>query len=294
MSKTLFIFFTAVVCGAQAATTVNPANNYAYGANIGWMNWHGDTNNGVVIGEFVCAGYIYAANAGWIHLGDGSPANGIRYQNDSSNDFGLNHDGAGNLRGFAYGANIGWLNFTNRDATGAAFDGPKVNLVTGRLSGFVWSANCGWVSLSNAFAHVQTDRQESGPDTDNDGIPDDWERARSGDLTTLTGSGDNDSDGHSNAEEYLADTSPLDLNSRLRITSYSASAGGSTSTIAWASSPARVYRLLKTNNVAAPLPWPDTGLGLMSPSAGPTTSRTSTESPSSARFFVIEALKPLR
>jgi hypothetical protein len=42
------------------------------------------TNNGAVIGDYVCSGYIYAANVGWINLGSGSPTNGIRYQNFSA------------------------------------------------------------------------------------------------------------------------------------------------------------------------------------------------------------------
>ena len=88
-------------CPARAATTIDPVNRYAYGANIGWMDWVGDTNNGAVIGDYVCSGYIYSANVGWINLGSGSPADGIYYQNISATDFGVNQDGLGNLRGYA-------------------------------------------------------------------------------------------------------------------------------------------------------------------------------------------------
>src|SRR5690242_8041018 len=110
-------FFITVVAflicfqSAFAATTIDAANKYAYGANIGWLDCRGDTNNGAVIGEYVCSGFIYFANVGWINLGSGSPTNGIYYQNLSANDFGVNQDGTGNLRGYAYGANIGWINF---------------------------------------------------------------------------------------------------------------------------------------------------------------------------------------
>src|SRR6476661_8052620 len=134
-----------VALPALAATTIDAANKYAYGANLGWVDWRGDTNNGAVIGEYVCSGYIYSANVGWINLGSGAPANQIQYQNNSAADFGVNTDPFGNLRGYAYGANIGWINFEN---TGA----PKVDLFTGKFSGYIYSANCGWISLSNAFA----------------------------------------------------------------------------------------------------------------------------------------------
>src|ERR1051326_9018304 len=140
----------ALASTSWAATTITATNKFRFGGNIGWTDWRGNTNSGAVIGEYVCSGYIYAANVGWINLGSNAPANGIQYQNNSATDYGVNHDGLGNLRGFAWGANIGWINFENNGA-------PKVNLATGKLSGFVYSANCGWISLSNAFAVVQTD-----------------------------------------------------------------------------------------------------------------------------------------
>src|SRR5690348_5706383 len=92
------IVLAAIFTAARAATTIDAANKYAYGANIGWIDWRGDTNSGAVIGEYVCSGYVYSANVGWINLGNGSPTNGIQYQNVSANDFGVNHDGLGNLR----------------------------------------------------------------------------------------------------------------------------------------------------------------------------------------------------
>src|SRR5882672_2580111 len=56
----------------SAATTIDAAHQYAYGANLGWMDWRGDTANGAIIGEYVCSGYIYSANTGWINLGSGA------------------------------------------------------------------------------------------------------------------------------------------------------------------------------------------------------------------------------
>ena len=145
------ILILTVVLGwrADAATSIDPVNKFSYGANLRWMDWRGDGTSGAVIGAQICSGSIYAANVGWIHLGGNAPANGVQYQNNSATDYGVNRDALGNLRGYAYGANIGWVNFEN---TGA----PKVDLATGRLSGSIYSANCGWISLSNAFAYVQT------------------------------------------------------------------------------------------------------------------------------------------
>src|SRR5687767_15653232 len=88
MPRLTLLALFAFCFASPAATTINPVNRFAYGANIGWVDWRADVANGAVIGEFVCSGYIYAANVGWIHLGDGSPANGVRYLNLSGDDFG--------------------------------------------------------------------------------------------------------------------------------------------------------------------------------------------------------------
>jgi hypothetical protein len=230
----------------QAATTIDPANRYAYAANFGWVDWRGDTANGAAIGEYVCSGYLYAANVGWIRLGGGSPANGIRYQNDSASDYGLNHDGLGNLRGYAWGANIGWVNF---ESTGA----PKVDLATGKFSGYAYSANCGWISLSNAVAYVQTDTIAAGADTDGDGIADAWEWTWFGNLTTANGTSDFDGDGLSDKQEALADTNPLDANDNLRITLFTRS--GTYNTLWWTSEPTRFYRVERRAALDVASPW---------------------------------------
>jgi hypothetical protein len=176
-----------------------------------WMNWTGDTNNGAVIGEYVCSGYIYSANVGWISLGNGAPANQIQYQNNSATDCGVNQDGLGNLTGYAYGANIGWINFEQ------TYGQPKVNLLTGQLSGSVWSANCGWISLSNSVAYVQTDSIQKGALAP-DGLPIAWLLQNFG-TTNVNANADPDHDGQSNLQEYLAGTDPNNAASVLKITS---------------------------------------------------------------------------
>jgi len=289
----LLISSCALVFAASAATTINPVNRFAYGANIGWQDWRPDVVNGAVIGQFTCSGYIYAANVGWIHLGNGAPANNLHYQNNSASDYGVNHDGAGTLRGYAYGANIGWLTFTNRDANGAVFDGPKVDLLTGKLSGYIWSANCGWISLSNSQAYVQTDSIGKGKDSDGDGLPDDWEINYAGNTSTLDGKSDADGDGSSDLAEYLADTNPLDPNSVLAITLFVASASGTSDTVTWNSQPSRQYRILKRTALDPAFPLTDVGLGLINPDPGSSTMRAFADTPTPHRFFLIEAIDPL-
>lgn len=233
----------------QAATTIDPANHYAYGANVGWLDWRGDVNHGAVIGEYVCSGSLYAANLGWISLGSGAPANQIQYQNNAAGDFGVNHDGLGKLTGYAYSANVGWINFEQ------IYGKPRVDLYTGKMSGNVWSANCGWISLSNAIAFVQTTSIQPAPLAPN-GLPVAWLLQNYGTIN-VSAAADSDGDGASNADEYQAGTNPNDANSVLRITSITRQAAPSTYTILnWNSVPTRFYAVQYRTDLAVGI-WQD-------------------------------------
>jgi len=269
----------------RAATTIDSVNKYAYGANIGWMDWSGGTGqtaSGAVIGDYACSGYIYSANVGWINLGNGSPANDIYYQNNSAGDFGVNQDGLGNLRGYAYGANIGWINF---ESTGA----PAANRLTGQLSGWVWSANCGWISLNNTHAYVQTDTLYPGPLAP-DGLPIPWLLTYFG-ATNVNANSDPDGSGMTVGQDYLAGTDPTNPNSKLQIISAAFSPRGASATITWSSVPTRLYYIQKNLNLVT-TNWVDSGLGLISPD-GASTTRTFTNTSAPACFYRIHAVSPL-
>jgi len=273
--------------GLATPATIDPINRYAYGADVGWLNWGGDTNHGAVIGDYVCSGSLYSANAGWISLGGGSPANGIQYQNNSAVDFGVNVDRLGNLRGYAYGANIGWIAFEN---TGA----PQVSLLTGNLSGWVWSANCGWISLSNAVAQVQTDSIQPGVAAP-DGLPVAWLLLNFG-STNVSANADPTGKGMTVGQDYLAGTDPNNPGSLLRITQetfFFLPAGAATrATFTWDSVPSRYYHLQTTPGLS-PSAWTDSGLGLISPSAGSTSTAVFTNANAEAQFYRVEAVRPL-
>jgi hypothetical protein len=275
------LVLAASIAWASAATTIDPASPYAYGANLGWLNCAADTANGAVIGEYVCSGSIYAQNIGWISLGDASPADQIYYQNTGT-DFGVNHDGLGNLRGYAYGANIGWVNFESQGA-------PRVDLRSGILSGHVYSANCGWISLSNAVAHVRTATIAPGQ-RDSNGFPIAWELLYFSQLG-IDPNMDSDGDGMTNWQEYLAGTNPYDKAKWLAIRSFEVAPGGGSITVEWSTEPGRYYYLQQTKDLAGDL-WADSGFGIIAPD-GPTTRRTIIQPVGASRFFRVQALRPL-
>jgi hypothetical protein len=240
----------------------------------------------------VCSGFIWGANVGWISLGDGTPANGVQYSNSSAADFGLNltgHSVSGGvpraqLRGLAYGANIGWVNF---ESTG----NPEVSLSTGRLSGFAYSASCGWLNLGDSTAFVQTNTIQPGADSDVDGIADAFEFlfTNPDTLTLLTANGDLDGDGESDLDEYLANTNPFDPSASFKITGFTTTA--TSFSLTWTSSPARRYRIESTTDLGV-MPF-TLALDNIFPDAGATTTRTGGAAATTQQFFRIKASLPL-
>ena len=213
--------------------------------------------------------YAFAANLGWMD-----------WAADTANGAVI---GEYVCSGFIYSANAGWINFETNGA-------PKVDLRTGNMSGYVWSANCGWISLSNALARVQTDTIRQGALAP-DGLPIAWLLLNFG-ATTINAGADPTGKGMTIAQDYLAGTNPDDVNSILRITAASFSSGGTNALLTWNTVPTRYYSILKTPALSS-ANWTDSGLGLIAPSAGSSTTAVFTDTNWPMRFYRVEAVRPL-
>lgn len=113
-------------------------------------------------------------------------------------------------------------------------------------------------------------------DTDSDGMPDAWEA-----LYNLNDpAGDEDGDGLSNREEFIAGTSPLDPRSAFEIAKVEQVAGGFA--VTWDSIKGRNYHLFASGDPSASSPWE-----LVSEQAGTGESITVSEMPAGAapRFY---------
>lgn len=297
----LVVVWMTITFSARAATsTINLTNQYAWGANLGWTSWRPDpdaTNTtGVRIEEFICSGYIYAANVGWINLGNAfvPSAGHIQYSNASASDFGVNYTsdptqpGVGILRGYAYGANIGWINFES-------LGNPRVSLFTGTLSGFAYSANCGWINLNDAVGKVQTDHIAMGVDSNSNGIADAWEYLYfSGLLAPGAQNGlSPNGNGMTLLQDYQDAVNPNTPNSGLRITGYVTTPGGTSSNVAFTSTAARLYSIEVNPDITLPLNWTDSGLGMFAPDAGTSTARNVAQASVTRRFFRVKTMRPL-
>ncbi|MES2921693.1 MAG: hypothetical protein V4819_09105 [Verrucomicrobiota bacterium] len=274
-----------------AQSTINSTQKYAWAGNTGWLDFRPDAARGFRFGEFSCAGWIWSPNIGWIDCGDGMPVNHINYGNDNNSDYGVNHYGTGNLYGMAWSPNTGWINFGWANLDPENPNRPRVDLTTGEFSGYAWGANTGWISL----AGVKTDRMEF-PDSDNDGISDAYEYAYTGGLGTLGKDADADKDGHSDKEEYLTMTNPIDSQSFFKVTAVAPNPGGSETALTWTSAPNRRYVIEVSTDLGMGDPWHKSALDPQSftADAGSSTTRTSYDIAAPKRFFRVGALIPLQ
>lgn len=97
----------------MAATgTITGSTAYAWGENLGWLNFLADGSN-IQVTDTALTGYVWSDNYGWINLG---PTNG-----------GVTNNCSGNLGGHAWGENLGWIDFS----------GASINTSSGKFTGVI-------------------------------------------------------------------------------------------------------------------------------------------------------------
>ncbi len=100
--------------------SIDGANKYAWGSNIGWINFS-PTNGGVQVSDTGLSGYVWNDNYGWINL--------------SPSAAGVRNDGTGVLSGYAWGQNIGYVSFSGVTITpSGVFTGSATSSFVGTLS----------------------------------------------------------------------------------------------------------------------------------------------------------------
>lgn len=269
-------------------SSIASAGKYVWGQNVGWLNLRHDrpqSPSGVTVREYFLSGTAWGQNIGWLDLGDGSPANGIRYTNTAANDWGVNHDGAGNLSGHAWAQNIGWVNF-GWGFAGVHAQRARVNLATGEFTGYAWAQNAGWVNLATGAL-----TQSIGiTDADADGLDDAWERENFNNLTAANAITDHDGDGQNDLAEFTSATDPRDPASALRITAHSINALRTIETLTYTSSPARQYRVSRSPDL---LTWMPSPAGWLVGQLGTTTANEFLGAPADKYFFRVTAKRPL-
>ena len=129
---------------AYAAANIDGTNKWAYGTNIGWLNFAPAHGGGVTVYTNHLEGYVWAENIGWIRLNSNDTTGGDPYYaNTTASNYGVNRAGDGTLSGYAWGTNVGWINFN------PTHGGVTINTSTGDFDGYAWGENVGWIHFKN-------------------------------------------------------------------------------------------------------------------------------------------------
>ncbi len=120
----------------------NDGSQYAWGENVGWINFEPDLSESSVGATVSCeklTGFIWAENIGWINLDP----------DDSDPETGIKNDDTGTLSGFAWCENVGWINFNPKVGGEATGCGVTIDN-KGNFDGWAWGENIGWIHFRSA------------------------------------------------------------------------------------------------------------------------------------------------
>jgi len=153
------LLFLLVYTVVYAAGNIDTADKWAWGGNIGWINFN-PSHGGVTVYDDHLEGYAWAENIGWIRLGTYEGGGAHTYANNAAGTYGVNNDGHGNLSGYAWSATVGWINFNPSD------NQVTINPDTGEFDGYAWAESLGWIHFQNASpAYGVVTTRGSGGDT---------------------------------------------------------------------------------------------------------------------------------
>ncbi len=135
---TILIFGTSTAF-SQNIDPNNDSSQYAYGENVGWINFKPSKGPGVTVSDANITGYVWAENIGWINLDP----------NDNDPNTGIANDETGQLSGLAWGENVGWINF-NPKVPGDSNHYSITIDHDGNFDGWSWGQNIGWIHLASS------------------------------------------------------------------------------------------------------------------------------------------------
>lgn len=133
----LSVLFTVLLGVSENIDPDNDGSQYAYGENVGWLNFEPNQGPGVTVSDDQLTGFVWAENIGWINLWPAVCG-------------GVVNDGAGQLSGYAWGENVGWINF-NPEVPGDPNHYGVIIDREGNLVGWAWGENIGWIHFHQAL-----------------------------------------------------------------------------------------------------------------------------------------------
>lgn len=139
----LFFSGTKSVFASASNGTIDSIYKYAWGEDMGWINFGCDEGCDVEVTDNNISGYVWSSNFGWINL---NPSNG-----------GVKNTDEGVLSGYAWSSNLGWINF---DGVTIGTDGRFLGYATVKSTNSRISFSCkNGDSCDDANFGVKTDWQ---------------------------------------------------------------------------------------------------------------------------------------
>jgi len=144
-----FLFFGGVGTASAATNILSDAGkHWAWNDVIGWIDYYNTLNVNVLTHNLT--GYA-SSSVGYIALDCATspvPDCGSSYQ--------IKNNGNGNLKGWAWNDQIGWISFcggsggSDPDCPGATGYSVNIDSNTGKFTGWAWNDVVGWISFCNS------------------------------------------------------------------------------------------------------------------------------------------------
>jgi len=149
----VFIVGILILCPANlCAENIDPNEDdsqYAYGENVGWLNFEPSQGDGTQVSQTQLTGYVWAENIGWIILSCENTGS------CGTVNYGVTNDGAGNLSGYAWSENAGWISFSCNNTSSCITVNYGVTIDSdGNFNGYAWAENIGWINFGLADYYV--------------------------------------------------------------------------------------------------------------------------------------------
>jgi uncharacterized membrane protein len=160
----LALLITLLVYTVVYAANISSTDKWAWGSNVGWINFNPSHGGGVTVYENHLEGYAWGENIGWIRLGSDGGGDDSYYLNTTKDNYGVNRDASDDLSGYAWGTNIGWINFNPTHG--------GVTVYADHLEGYIWGENVGWIRLgthTGGGTHTYANTDSTNYGVNNDG-----------------------------------------------------------------------------------------------------------------------------
>ncbi len=146
---TSYLLLAGIAVAADVPGVTNniaPANidHHAWNDVVGWIDF-GPGGGEVEVTDTQLKGYADILQAGFLALDCATVPGDLDIC--ATSDFKVSNDGSGNLSGWAWNDNLGWVSFSGTTVGGSAY-GVVINGSTGDFSGWAWNDVVGWISFN--------------------------------------------------------------------------------------------------------------------------------------------------